>query len=300
MGSEMCIRDSFKFAYPLAHRRDAPSKIREFIASFNSYASRPGNSIQPIGTLHTDGAGEFTSGKFRSDLADLLVHKTEAPPEVHALNGVAERAILSIFSHVRSDFEASGSPKSFWPEAAAHAVDILNRTTCPPHKRCTCYEALTGDKPRVMSIWPFGCRAHAVHPTPKRSKTNIDSTALDGINLGRSTSQPGAYNVWHPSQGKVVSASDVWFDETYMPWRAAGDRRIGDPLPVRGDGDSAQPPTLPIVPDDHLPTGTLGSLAAEFDRVLRRNEPAMPKAHAARLSKRILCLLYTSPSPRDS
>ena len=140
-------------------------------------------------------------------------------------------------------------------------------------------------------------RTPLLHPTPKRSKTNIDSTALDGINLGRSTSQPGAYNVWHPSQGKVVSASDVWFDETYMPWRAAGDRRIGDPLPVRGDGDSAQPPTLPIVPDDHLPTGTLGSLAAEFDRVLRRNEPAMPKAHAARLSKRVL-VLFSGPYAR--
>ena len=90
----------FKFAFPLVHRRDAPSRIREFIASFNSYASRSGSSAQPIATLHTDGAGEFTSDKFRNDLADLLVHKTESPPEVHALNGVAERAILSIFSHV--------------------------------------------------------------------------------------------------------------------------------------------------------------------------------------------------------
>lgn len=143
---------AFLIAFPLMHRRDAPSKIREFIASFNSYASRTGNSAQPIATLHTDGAGAFTSDKFREDLADLLVHKTESPPEVHALNGVAERAILSIFSHVRSDFEASGAPKSFWPQAAAHAVDILNRTTCPPYGRCTCYEALTGDKPRVMSI----------------------------------------------------------------------------------------------------------------------------------------------------
>ena len=38
--------------------------------------------------------------------------KTESPPEVHALNGVAERAIKAIFSHVRADLEASGAPHS--------------------------------------------------------------------------------------------------------------------------------------------------------------------------------------------
>ena len=287
----------FGIRSPLVHRRDAPSKMREFIASFNSCASCPGNSVQPVGTLHTDGAGEFTSNKFREDLADLLVHKTEAPPEVHALNGVAERAILSIFSQVRSDFVASGAPKGFWPEAAAHAVDILNRTTCPPHKRCTCYEALTGDKPRVMSIWPFGCRAHAVLPTPKRLKTSIDNTSQDGINLGRSNAQPGAYKIWDPAGNRILSASDVWFDETYMPWRKAGDRRIGEPLPVQGDGDSGQPPTLPIVSKENLPIGSMGSLAAEFNRILRQGDPAMPKAHSARLSKRVL-VLFSGPYGR--
>ena len=110
----------FKFGLPLVKRSDAPAHIRSFIASFNSFASRTGSTVQPIGTLHTDGAGEFTSGKFRDELADLSVHKTESPAEIHALNGVAERAIKSIFAHVRSDLEASGAPKSFWPYAVAH------------------------------------------------------------------------------------------------------------------------------------------------------------------------------------
>ena len=202
-----------------------------------------------------------------------------------------------MFSHVRADLEASGAPKTFWPQAAAHAADILNRTTCPPHDRCTCYEALTGDKPRVMSIWPFGCRAYAVKPKPKRSKTSLDSTAIEAINLGRSAAQPGAYLLWNASEHKVVSASDVWFDETYMPWRKAGDRRIGDPVPTPGDADAAQPPTLPMIEDGQLPTGTLGTLAAEFDRVIRREEPGLPKTSAARLSKRVL-VLFSGPYAR--
>ena len=167
----------FKFGIPLVSRSDAPAKIRAFVASFNSFASRTGSTVQPIGTLHTDGAGEFTSGKFRDELAELSIHKTESPTEVHSLNGVAERAIKSIFAHVRSDLEASGAPKSFWPFAVAHAIDILNRTTCPPHDRHTCYESLTGDKPRIMSLWPWGCRAYSVRPSSHRSKKS-NSTLL--------------------------------------------------------------------------------------------------------------------------
>ena len=198
----------FKFVFPLVDRSDAPSKIRGFIASFNAYASRTGSKVQRISTLHTDGAGEFTSGKFRDELADELVHKTESPPEIHALNGVAERAIRSLFAHIRSDLEASGAPKSFWPYAAAHACDILNRTSCPPHGRHTCYEALTGDKPRVMGIWPWGCRAFGVKPSAFRSKTNIDNPAWEGMLLGRSSAQPGAFEIWLPAHHKVVSSSD--------------------------------------------------------------------------------------------
>ena len=291
----------FKFGIPLVKRSDAPAQIRSFIASFNSFASRTGATVQPIGTLHTDGAGEFTSGKFRDELADINVHKTESPTEIHALNGVAERAIKSIFAHVRSDLVASGAPKSFWPFAVAHAIDILNRTTCPPHDRHTCYESLTGDKPRIMSLWPWGCRAYSVRPSSQRSKTNLDSMAWEGMHLGRSTAQPGSYLVWIPTLSKVVSSSDVYMDECYMPWRKAGDRHISDPIPVPADGDAGQPPTLPAVtlPESSASSQPAGSISAEFDRVARANNPTLstPSAQSARLSRRVL-VLFSGPYSR--
>ena len=291
----------FKFGIPLVKRSDAPARIRSFIANFNNFASRTGATVQPISTLHTDGAGEFTSGKFRDELAEVNVHKTESPTEIHALNGVAERAIKSIFAHVRADLEASGAPKSFWPFAVAHAIDILNRTTCPPHNRHTSYESLTGDQPRIMSLWPWGCKAYSVKPSSHRSKTNLDSTAWEGIHIGRSTSQPGSYLVWIPSLSKVVSSSDVYMDETYMPWRKAGDRQIGDPIPLPADGDAGQPPTLPEtdVTETARPTQVEGSIAAEFDRVARLRSPTIsnPNAKSARLSRRIL-VLFSGPYSR--
>eukprot|EP00965_Chrysotila_dentata_P009896 322813-Pleurochrysis_carterae.AAC.1 len=88
------------------------------------------------------------------------------PPHVHQLNGVADRAIRSIMELTRSSLVASGSPIAFWDYAVSHAVDILNRTSGPPNTNASSYELLTGEKPRIMSILPFGCSAYAVNPDP--------------------------------------------------------------------------------------------------------------------------------------
>eukprot|EP00966_Prymnesium_polylepis_P068995 1602851-Prymnesium_polylepis.1 len=61
---------------------------------------------------------------------------------------------------VRSDIAASKCPISFWDYALEHAADIPNRTTSPPDSTdIWCYEALTGNKPKIMHIQPFGCQA---------------------------------------------------------------------------------------------------------------------------------------------
>eukprot|EP00965_Chrysotila_dentata_P095975 3171351-Pleurochrysis_carterae.AAC.1 len=67
---------------------------------------------------------------------------------------------------------------------------------------------LVGEKPRIMSILPFGCRAFAVKPRPAYSKTRMELRAWIGMNLGRSWQSPGAYNVWVPLANKVVTTSD--------------------------------------------------------------------------------------------
>ena len=67
-----------------------------------------------------------------------------------------------------------------------HAVDILNRTTGPPGSALTSYEMFTGEKPKIMGIMPFGCRAHVVKLKDAIRKGTLDSHAWVGANLGRS------------------------------------------------------------------------------------------------------------------
>ena len=114
-----------------------------------------------------------------------------------------------------------------------------------------------------MSIVPLECRSWAIKQT--RNETAIESTAVMGMNLGRSERQPGAYIIWRSSELRVVSTSDTLFDEPLFPWRPKEDQRPPDPPPLPSDGDVAQPPTLP--PGDEQwtnPAKIESNLAAEF------------------------------------
>ena len=120
--------------------------------------------------------------------------------------------------------------------------------------------------------------------------------------LGRSSAQPGAFEIWIPSQLKVVSSSECYMQETYMPWRKPGDRYVSDPVPTPADADAGQPPSLPETDPSNLPEPSekRGSLSAEFERVVRAEAPGSilpPNAHPARLSRRIL-VLYSGPYHR--
>ena len=192
----LLIDDSthFRVAIPMRSREEGSANIRGFVSRFNALAGASGGRIARVGSILSDGAKELVSNEMQEYLDDHGADKKESPPGVSAVNGCAERGILSVFQIVRAQFEQAGAPRTFWPEAVASAVDILNRTSIAPHGRCSSYENLTGQAPRVMSIMPWGCRAWAVKQTG--SKTNIDSTAMMSINLGRSERQPGAHLIW--------------------------------------------------------------------------------------------------------
>ena len=67
--------------------------------------------------------------------------------------------------------------------------------------------------------------------------------------------------MWVPDQHKVVTTSEVYHDETLMPWRPAGSQRISDPGPIPADGDADQPVTIPLGDDPGAVKPPLGDLA---------------------------------------
>ena len=243
-----------KFVYFLKSKDQALTRTRQFIAEFNALASRTSPTpVRAVGSIHCDNAGEFLSHEFSELMDTNLIARTTCPPHVHELNGVAERAIRSIFSVVRSNLTASGAPVGFWPHAVSHAVDCLNRTTGPPGSDRSAHELLTGgESPKIMNILPFGCEAFAVKPRSQYRKTEIEAHAWRGINLGRSERIPGSYDIWLPQHLKIVSTSEVYFRECLMPWRPKGDRTVGDAAPLPPPPADTHSPGVPSVPSAGL------------------------------------------------
>ena len=244
----------FKFVYFLQNRSEAPRKVKTFIAAMNAMASaHSAKPIKVVGSLHVDNAGEFISHEFKELMDEESVAQTTCPPHVHQLNGVAERAIRSVVTLARSYLTNSAVSVTHWPHAFEMAVDVLNRTTGPTvngKTTATSYELLTGKTPKLLQIMPFGCRAFAVKPRSMFSKTDIDPRAWVGINLGRSSSSPGAYHIYVPSLKRIVTTGEVYFQEMYFPARPKGERE-DDSAPVpptttaSGDDNDPQPPGVP-------------------------------------------------------
>ena len=122
--------------------------------------------------------------------------------------------------------------------------------------------------------------------------------AWEGIHLGRSTFQSSAFHIWLPSLSKLVTSPGIYLEETYMPWRKPGNRRISNPIPFPADGYAGQPPTLPDdeIADPSVPILPAVSLSAKFDRVSWSTTPTItsPSAGSVRLSRRML-VLFSDP-----
>ena len=193
----------------------------------------------------------------------------------------------------RAALIASNAPKTFWHYAVMHAVDCLNRTTGPPNSHKSAYEELTGQPPKIMGVYPFGCRMYAVKPRSAYSKASFDSRAWVGMNLGLCASIPGAYNIWCPKAGRVVMTSDAYVDETYMPWQPPDERRVDIPVPHLAQAPADQSPGIPPSSHDSPPQSVPvdKSMDAAYHRATRDEAPQG-------LRSRKVFLLFSGPYNR--
>ena len=111
---------------------------------------------------------------------------------------------------VRSMLHCKKLPKSFWAEAVACAVYILNRCPIKSVRDKTPQEAWSGKKPNLSHLKVFGCIAYAHVPDQLRKK--LDDKAEKCIFVGYSE-ETKAYKLYNPETQKVIISRDVTFDE---------------------------------------------------------------------------------------
>nr|GEY97727.1 ribonuclease H-like domain-containing protein [Tanacetum cinerariifolium]GEY97742.1 ribonuclease H-like domain-containing protein [Tanacetum cinerariifolium] len=135
--------------------------------------------------------------------------KTIAMPEPQQ-NGVTERKNQTLIEAIRTMLVDSLLPIIFWSEAVATACYVLNRVlvTKPHHK--TPYELLTGDKPSISYLKPFGCHVTILNTSDSLGK--FDKKSDEGYIVGYSISSK-AYIVYNLVSKKIEETMNINFLE---------------------------------------------------------------------------------------
>nr|GFC27165.1 putative ribonuclease H-like domain-containing protein [Tanacetum cinerariifolium] len=123
-------------------------------------------------------------------------------------NGVAERKNRTLIEAARTMLADSLLPTIFWSEAVATACYVLNRVlaTKPYHK--TPYELLTGDKPSINYLKPFGCHVTILNTSDPLGK--FDKKSDEGYIVGYYISNK-AYKVYNLVSKKIEETMNLNF-----------------------------------------------------------------------------------------
>src|SRR5690606_36076459 len=112
---------------------------------------------------------------------------------------------------VRVLLNASGLGKEFWAEAAATSTYLKNRLPHSAVKDQTPYEALTGNKPSIQHLQPFGRECYIHIPKEKRKPgSKLSPRAHKGIFLGY-TDTTRHYRIYNTEERHTMTTGDVFF-----------------------------------------------------------------------------------------
>jgi hypothetical protein len=133
-----------------------------------------------------------------------------SPPDVHELNGLAERSNQTILNKCRMAFaQAKHCPEILWPLCWEYQVVLYNLCLCPmfgnEHK--TRHEVFTGEKPDFgkTPYLPFGTVVEfPIHD----QKTKFAEKTSTGVFVGLSKHVESGILIYSLATKKVVSRSD--------------------------------------------------------------------------------------------
>lgn len=187
--------------------------------------------------IRSDRGGEFTSQQFSSFCEDHGIKRQLTTPYSPQQNGVCERKNRTVLGLVRSVLKRSGMPRTFWPEAAAWCIHVMNRSPTSAVER-TPEELWNGKVPAVHYFRVFGCIAYSLIPEQRRTK--LDDKALKCVLLGVSE-ESKAYKLYNPISKKIIISRDVFFKETeFWPWNSPQEQHRESIAVIDDDDDDEE------------------------------------------------------------
>ena len=109
-------------------------------------------------TLHTDSEAVLQSARLKAMLATRGVSLHASPPHAHERNGIAERAIQTIFDVTRALLQQADMSDNLWPVALRHAVYLRNRAPSAALGGRTPLQMLGAPADSVNKLYTFGVK----------------------------------------------------------------------------------------------------------------------------------------------
>lgn len=141
----------YVWTFPLHSKSD----VLACILSFHAYVS---TQFQlPILSFQSDNGKEFDNQALHAHFAAHNIVFRLSCPYTSSQNGTTERIIRTLNDCVRSLLLHAGMPPSFWVEALATAMHLLNRRLCQATGSSTPSQYLLGTTPSYDHLRVFGC-----------------------------------------------------------------------------------------------------------------------------------------------
>jgi hypothetical protein len=125
-------------------------------------------------------------------------------------NGVAERKNQTIMKMARILLKEKFLSNTFWAEAIACSVYLLNRSPTTSLKVNVPQEAWSGTKLNVSHIRTFGCIAYTHIPYELRKKLDDRSDKFIFTSYNETSKE---YRLYNPISNKLILSRDVKFLE---------------------------------------------------------------------------------------
>jgi len=193
----------------MKHKDEAFEKFKYFKALAEN---EPDHKIK---CLRSDRGGEFTSNEFFDFCEEHGIRREFSTARTPQQNGVVERMNRMVQQMARAMLDESGTPATFWGEAAFAAVVILNKTNVRVNSTQTPHELWYGETPSVKHFKIFGSKCYIKNNDEQLGK--LEPKADEGILLGYSPHNK-AYKCYNKRLGRIVDSIDVVVDEKgYIP-----------------------------------------------------------------------------------
>ena len=159
----------------------------------------------------SDRSGEYGSTALQDYFKSKGIHHEMTNAYTPQENGVSKQMNHTLVKMAHAMLNDAGLPNAYWGDAILYATHVLN---CIPTraitKSLTPHKAFTGNKPSIVHLRIFGCKAHVHIPDEKQCK--LDAKSIEYTFLGFMENCKAYVCMQHLS-GHVFESQDVVFNK---------------------------------------------------------------------------------------